>query len=420
MGADGDGIGALPDGTPLYVPLTLPGELVLARPVAPRGDGWAAIAGDILEPSDRRVAPPCPHFGSCGGCSLQHWRGDAYLAWKTGLLRDALRRAGFDGFDVADIVPTPPRVRRRLDLAARRVAAGVVLGLHRPRSKDVVDLTDCHVLDPALTALIAPVRAVLARLQGLRREASVVANLLDNGPDLLLRTDAELTLADRTALTAFARAHGLPRVAWALGDDTPEPVCVLRPPTVTLSGVPVSPPPGAFLQASVAGEAAIVAAVLAALPRKLPARAWIAEFYAGCGAFSFALAERARVSAWEGDAAAVKALRTAANQAGLSGRLGATQRDLARQPLAAPELAGCAAVVLDPPFAGTPAQMPAIAATKPAVVVYVSCNPAALTRDARVLREAGYRVASAIPIDQFLWSARLESVVSFVRALNRP
>ena len=416
MGADGDGIGALPDGTPLYVPLTLPGELVLARPVAPRGDGWAAIAGDILEPSDRRVAPPCPHFGSCGGCSLQHWRGDAYLAWKTGLLRDALRRAGFDGFDVADIVPTPPRVRRRLDLAARRVAAGVVLGLHRPRSKDVVDLTDCHVLDPALTALIAPVRAVLARLQGLRREASVVANLLDNGPDLLLRTDAALTLADRTALTALAREHMLTRVAWALNDDTPEPVCVLRPPTVTSSSVTISPPPGAFLQASRAGEAAIATAVLAALPAKLPSRAWIAELYAGCGAFSFALAGRARVAAWVGDAAAVKALRIAANQAGLSGRLSATQRDLARQPLAAPELAGCTVVVLDPPFAGAPAQMASIATARPAVVVYVSCNPAALARDGRALREAGYHVASATPIDQFLWSARLESVVAFARA----
>jgi 23S rRNA (uracil1939-C5)-methyltransferase len=415
MGADGDGVGALADGTPIYVPLTLPGELLDARPVAPRGDGWAAVADDLLAPSVDRVEPPCPHFGACGGCSLQHWRDGSYVAWKAALLRDALRRAGFDGFDVAEIVQTPPRTRRRLDLAARRVTAGVVLGLHRPRSKEVVDLADCHVLDPALTALIAPARTLLARLQGLRREASVVANLLDNGPDLLLRTDAALTLADRTGLTAFARAHGVSRVAWALGDDTPEPVCVLRPPAVTLSGVPVSPPPGAFLQASVAGEAAIVATVLAALPAKLPARAWIAELFAGCGAFSFALAERVRVAAWEGDAAAVKALRTAANQAGLPGRLTATQRDLARQPLAAPELAGCAAVVLDPPFAGAPAQMPALAAAKPAVVVYVSCSPAALARDARVLRDAGYRVASATPIDQFLWSARLESVVAFVR-----
>jgi 23S rRNA (uracil1939-C5)-methyltransferase len=296
-----------------------------------------------------------------------------------------------------------------MDLAVRRVRDRVVLGLHRQRSADIVDLTTCLVLHPALTALMPPLRGLLIRLEALRREGSAIANLLDSGPDVLLRTDAPLQLADRIALAEFARAHSLPRVAWAEGDDEPEPIAVLCPPTTSLSGVEVAPPPGAFLQASAAGEAAIVAAVLDALP----AKGRIAELFAGCGTITFALAGRARVAAWEGDAATASALRTAASKAGLAGRIEVTQRDLARQPLQAKELRGFAAVVLDPPFAGAAAQVAQIAVARVPTVIYVSCNPATLSRDARSLRQAGYRVIAATPIDQFLWSTRLESVVAF-------
>jgi 23S rRNA (uracil1939-C5)-methyltransferase len=284
-----------------------------------------------------------------------------------------------------------------------------VLGLHWLRSAEVIDLVECHVLHPTLVALIAPLRTLLSRVRAFRREASVIANLLDSGADVLIRTDAALDVTDRLALTEFARAHGLPRIAWAQGNDEPEPVAVLRPPTTMLSGISINPPPGAFLQASASGEAAIIAAVRNALP----ARGRIAELFAGCGSITLALASHARIAAWEGDAASVGALREAANHAGLSGRVTATQRDLARQPLQGKELAGFAALVLDPPFAGAAAQVAHIAAAKLPVVIYVSCNPATLSRDAKLLRQAGYRLVSALPIDQFLWSARLESVAVF-------
>jgi 23S rRNA (uracil1939-C5)-methyltransferase len=251
---------------------------------------------------------------------------------------------------------------------------------------------------------------VLVRLQALRRDTSVIANLLDSGADLLLRTDAPLMLSDRLALTEFARAHALPRISWSRDNDEPEPVIILQPPTTSLSGVAVTPPAGAFLQASASGEAAIIAAVLGALP----AKGSIAEFYAGCGSITFAMARHARVSAWEGDAASASALRHAANHAGLAGRIAVAQRDLTRQPLQVKELAAFATVVLDPPFAGAAAQAAHIAAAKVPVVVYISCNPATLGRDARTLHHAGYRLVATQLIDQFLWSAELESVSTFV------
>jgi 23S rRNA (uracil1939-C5)-methyltransferase len=415
MGAEGDGVGRLPDGKPVYVPLTLPGEQVLARPVRPVGDGWLAVAETIEEPSEARVPPPCRHFGRCGGCLLQHWQDGAYRAWKAGLLSYALRQAGFAVPEPLDFHPGLPGERRRIDFAVRRASGRIILGLHAPRATEVIDLTDCLVLHPALMALMPPLRSLLNGLRAVKREASVVINLLDSGPDLLLRTDAPLSLDDRNALTAFARAHDLPRVSCAVAGDVPETICLLRPATTTLSGVTVRPPPGAFLQATAEGEAAIVQAVLKGLPGRITAKTRIAELYAGCGTLTFALTQAVRVAAFEGDAEAIVALKQAVNQGGLAGRIEATQRDLARQPLSAKELAGFAAVVLDPPHAGAAAQIAQVAAAGVPSVVYVSCNPATLGRDARTLHGAGYRLESTAAIDQFLWSARLESVCIFRR-----
>jgi 23S rRNA (uracil1939-C5)-methyltransferase len=325
------------------------------------------------------------------------------------MLAAALRRAGFADAPLLPIARTAPGERRRMDLAARRTRDGVVLGLYRQRSKEVVDLGTCLVLHPTLVGLMPPLRTLLTRLSAFRREASVIANLLDSGVDLLLRSDAPLTLPDRLALVEFARAHALPRISWAQGNDEPEPIALLRPATTSLSGITVTPPPGAFLQASAAGAAAIIDAILA----DLPAKGRVAELFAGCGTITFAMARHARVTAWDGDTASAAALRSAANNAGLAGRIEVMQRDLARQPLQAKELAGFAAVVLDPPSAGAAAQVAQIAAAKPPVVIYVSCNPATLSRDAKLLHQAGYALKSATPIDQFLWSDRLESVCVF-------
>jgi len=392
----------------------LPGETVRARPTQKRGDGFAAEAVALRDSSPERVVPPCPHAADCGGCALQHWQISSYLAWKSGLLEAALRRAGYAP-TLAPIVATAPHTRRRMDLAVRRDGSVLHLGLHAPRSRDIVDISDCQVLHPTLMTLLPALRSALKSITAVRREADVICNLLDTGPDLLLRVDAEPTAPDRTRLAAFAHAHGILRIAWARGNGVPEIAVLSEAPRIRFTDTDVTPPPGAFLQASADGEQAIVAAVLAGLPEKLPARARIVDLYAGCGTLTFALATRARVAAYEGDAASLAALRNAANASGRAGRVEAQQRDLVRQPLTAKDLSAFAAVVLDPPHTGAPVQIAQIAASGVARVVYVSCNPAALARDAAVLRGAGYALLAATPIDQFRWSARLESVSVFAR-----
>lgn len=404
LGADGDGIAAAPDGAPLFLAATLPGERVQPGPLEKRGQAWAADSV-VLEASPDRVAPPCPHFGPCGGCSVQHLADPAYAAWKRSLVLDTVRKLGFEA-DLPPLVRTLPATRRRMDLAIRRERSGAItIGLHARRSTDIVDMTACPILHPALFDLVQRLRPILRSMDALKREASAIVNLLDSGPDLLLRTDATLTSRDRQRLAEL----GLPRIAWAQGpNEAPELACQLRPAIASFTNHPTPIPPGAFLQASPQGEDAIRAATVAALPSMRPKQR-IIELYAGVGTLSHALAEHGRVQAYEGEPSAVAALRAAGNP-----RITATIRDLARQPLQASELKGTAAIVLDPPFGGAIAQIPALAASG-IPIVYVSCNPAVLLRDARPLIAAGYAITAATAIDQFLWSARVESVIAFRR-----
>jgi 23S rRNA (uracil1939-C5)-methyltransferase len=294
-----------------------------------------------------------------------------------------------------------------MDLAIRRAPDGsIALGLHEAGSSAVVDFAECWVLHPTLFALLAPLRPLLRRLS-LRREGSLLANLLESGPDLLLRLDAPLTAGDRAALAAFAAAHALPRIAVALNDGPPEIAAQHAPVAHRFAGVAVTPPPGAFLQATGEGEAAIVAAVLAGLP-KLAGRAWIADLFAGIGTLSLPLAAHAPVRAAEGDAASAAALRQAGGI-----RIAVQHRDLSRRPLLGAEWSRCAVAVLDPPHAGAAVQVAEIARAKVPRIIYVSCNPATLARDAALLHAAGYRLLAATAIDQFLWSAQVESVSVF-------
>ena len=346
---------------------------------------------------------------------MQHWQDAPYAAWKTAQVQAALARAGFPDVTANPLARSPPQDRRRIDLALQRDGKAVRVGLHRHRGSDVVDLHTCLVAEPRLVTMIAALRATLPRLAGLRRTGSALANGLDSGIDLLLRTDAPLSAADRITLAELAREIGACRISWSLEDGPPETACQLAPARTDIAGASVAVPPGAFLQASRAGAAAITQAVLAGLPEPRSARDRIVELFAGCGTLTFALAARARVVAYEGDPAAHAALRAAA----AGHRIEATLRDLARQPLTAKELAGAAAIVLDPPFAGAIAQMPAIATCGAARVIYVSCNPAALARDARVLRDAGYAAVAATAVDQFVWSAAVESVCVFARPRGR-
>lgn len=403
IGAQGDGIAATPEGR-LYIPFAAPGDRLRVQPGAPRGDGRAAEIEAILEPGPGRIAPACHHFGDCGGCALQHLAPGAIADAKHHLLRMALARRGFHDLLVEDTVSVPPGSRRRVRFAFRRGMRGI-LGFNRRESRMVLNLVECPVVRPEIAALIAPLRALCNSLPMLNDGTDVQVTLLDSGLDLLIVPGraAEPDLPARERLAAFADANDLCRLSWER-DGIAEPISVRRTPRIQFAGVAVQPPASAFLQPSAEGERAIVAAALAAFGEVRPAR--IADLYAGCGALTFPLAAVAPVLAVEGDAEMVAALRAAAK-----GRpVEVAQRDLGRDPMTPHELQAFDAVVLDPPRTGARPAAEALAQSSVATVVAVSCNPATLARDLRILVDGGYGVERVTPIDQFPWSAHVEAV----------
>ncbi|MDG6094844.1 class I SAM-dependent RNA methyltransferase [Acetobacter sp. AN02] len=411
LGQAGDGL-ARPGnpadgGKAVFIPFALPGETVLARRT---GNNRAELT-EILTPSPDRITPVCGLYGTCGGCRMQHLAPQHVAAWKRDIVLASLHGAGFTDLPDARITTVPPATRRRADLALRRTETGVLIGLHR-RGGLPADLTECHVLHSQIMQLLPALRETCVRLDALGKSGDLLITLTDTGTDLLLSTDRPLTAPDRTRLATLAANNGIARISHRpAGQMTPPETAVQETPPVLAfgDGPPVRLPPGAFLQASRDGENAIRTAILSALPPSPGRKAKITELYAGCGSFTFALSGQARVEAWEGAAPAAEALRHAAG--GL--RIAVRQQDLNRQPVSGTDLSGTLAVVLDPPHMGAGAQMRLIAQARPETVIYVSCNPQALSGDARLLHAAGYTVSAIDVIDQFLWSAEVEAVIRF-------
>lgn len=369
------------------------------------GEGGRARLIEVLEPAAERVAPVCRHFGTCGGCSLQHMSEAAVLAWKREQVRIAFAQRGI----AAEVEPTVAITggRRRAVLAARRTEAGVEFGFHAARGHEVVGIAECPVLVPGIVSALpalAPIADVVLR----DAEVRVTVLAADNGLDVALDdVPRAIGAAAGARVAAAAAAAGVLRVS--IGG---EPVYAAGVPVVRFGPAIVEPPPGAFVQAVREAEDAIAARLLAALPKK--ARR-VADLFCGLGAFAFPLARRAEVFALDSERAAVAALATAAKRTPRIKSIETRVRDLLREPLSRTELAALDAVVLDPPRAGAAAQAERLAASRVPVVVAVSCNPATLARDARTLIDGGYRLARVTPIDQFRFSAHVEAVAVFRR-----
>ena len=401
LGAQADGIADTPSG-PVYVAGALPGEVAECDV---RSDRGSLVALQRAAPG--RIEPVCRHFGACGGCAAQHMGPALYRNWKRDLVATAFRHRGLD-VTVDELVGVGPRCRRRATFTARSAAGKLTLGFHEEGSHALVDLAVCPVVMPAIEAALPAFRAVAASMLSSGETLRLAVTATADGLDVRL-TDAARTPGAhaKAAIAEIARRAGIIRVI-AGG----EIVMQSAQPVLLLSGARVQLPPGAFIQATAEAEAAI-AAILAEATRKSKR---IADLFCGLGTFTFGLAHNARVLALDGDRPAITALTLAAKAVPGVKPIEARVRDLMREPMSRTELADFDAVVLDPPRAGAKDQSEALARSKVPVVCAVSCNPATLARDCRILVDAGYVIERVVPIDQFVWSPHVEAVA----VLRRP
>ncbi len=387
-------LGRTDDGT--LIPRTLPGETVeLAADGSPR----------IVTPSPDRVAPPCRHFRSCGGCAVQH-ASDAFTAnWKRDIVAKALSARGLSA-DILGPETSPPHSRRRARLSARRTKSGTLIGFHARASDTIIPIPDCQLLTPALMATFPVLDALTRRAASRTSELGLTVTETLTGPDIHIAADRPLDDPLRLDLIQIARDHRLSRLTW--NDD---PVVILSPPAQQIGPAQVIPPPAAFLQATAHGQDTLTRLVDDATQG---ARR-IVDLFAGCGTFTLPLAERADVRAVESDAAMLQALDRAWRATPNLHRVTTEARDLFRRPLDAADLKPYDAAVIDPPRAGAEAQVAELAASRVPVIAMVSCNPVTFARDAATLTAAGFRLGPVIVVDQFRWSAHVELATRFTR-----
>ena len=404
VGHQGDGIAETPTGA-VFVPGALPGEVV--RAVV--RDGRAEDI-EIIEASADRAPIQSETYAECGVAPLQHWASAPYLAWKRDLVVETLAREGIET-EVEATVATPPGVRRRIALHARRDEDGRVrLGFKARRSWRVVELTECPLSDPRINAALPALAAVAAPFLGGAKSAPTLhVTVTDSG------LDVDITGVERSGRSADVAQQGVRAARTAdiarLSMDG-ETLVMMRQPTVRFGRATVPLPPASFMQASPVAEAAMVERAVAAVRGAKR----IADLFCGAGTFTFPLAEVAPVLAADSSAGAIAGLKAGAGTAqGLKG-IDAQARDLFRRPLSPHDLKGIEAIVFDPPRAGALEQTQQFAGTKSvSVVVGVSCNPTTFARDARVLIDAGFVLERVTPIDQFLWSTHVELVGVFRR-----
>lgn len=408
LGAQGDGVAVI-DNRSIFVPYTVSGDRVRVRRSGERAEPfeWLARGPDV-------ATPPCPHFGpgKCGGCALQHLADAAYAHWKVATLAHTLRGAGLHGFDMAPLARTLPGGRRRADLLVRVQRGSALVGFHVRRSREAVDIGPCPILVPELESLLPRLRAFFARWPA-PASLDVLATAVESGIELVITRAGEPDLALREAVAAFAAEADLARIARRTGPHAPAEILVQRRPLRTrFGGIAVDLPPASFLQASEAGEHAILGAVADAVAQAQR----VADLYAGCGSLALGLASRnRRIYAADRNAEGIRALDGAARQAGLAPFVRAEARDLNRRPLIGDELQELDAAIFDPPREGAAEQANALAASHVKTVISVSCNPATFARDAKLLVAGGYRLTKVTPVDQFLWSPHLELVGVFRR-----
>lgn len=398
LGAQGDGIVSAAANVPTYVPFALPGER------------WRISEGEVaqrLSDSPQRVAPPCRHFGVCGGCATQHMSEDLYAAWKRDIVVQAFAHRGLAA-QVADLRVISTGSRRRAVFGVARSGDDIVLGFREEGRHRLVDLHECVILDRTIVAAMPQLRTLAAAILPCSGGAGVrlVVTRLDHGLDVAFETDGKPDAAVVQRIGAMAGAAGIVRLCIA-----GEVVLRAGPTSLSIGPARVEPPPGIFLQAVPEAERTMTGLVLGAVGKAKT----VADLFCGLGTFTFSLARRARVLAVDSDKRAVSTLAIAAKATHGVKPIATKARDLFREPLSPRELDDFEVVVFDPPRAGAQAQCERLARSKVRTVVAVSCNPATLARDARLLIDGGYDMGEVTPIDQFIFTPHVEVIAAFRR-----
>lgn len=421
---DGRGVARSPCGKTLFIDHVLPGERVEVAVHRSRKRFDEAHPRDVLAPSPQRVEPSCRHFGQCGGCDLQHLTLEGQREHKRTVLIEHLARQGVDTEGLPELlVASGEGYRRRARLGVKVDAQGQVhLGFRARHSHHLVDIHQCTILVPELACLLEPLHRLLACLEAPRQVGHIELLASETGPCLVVRQLRD-NPADADRWRAFAADYGV-ALGWLWGRESPQLSWLTTMPDLhytLVSGVHelvLGFAPGDFLQVGAEINQRLVDTALDWLAPTPDER--VLDLFAGVGNFSLALAaQAAEVTAVEGNPVMVARLADNARRNALE-HVSAQQADLSRgEALEGMSPNGVDLVVLDPPREGAEAVCHWLAGSAVPRILYISCDPATLARDAARLVQGGYRITRSAVADMFPQTAHLESMLLFERATKR-
>ena len=418
---EGRGV-ARPGGKTVFVHGALPGERVTAKRVRCHRNYDEAIALQVERPASERVTPRCPHFGLCGGCAIQHLARDAQLRVKEQQLFEDLERIGrvrpLDRLEPLSAEPWGYRRRARLGVKFVPKKGRILVGFRETHSPLIAEIGECAVLPPRVSMLLRPLAGMIAGLSIHARVPQIEVAVADNALALVFRVLDPPTPADREMLSTFAGIHRLEIYLQGAGLDSVEP---LSPPATPLHyvlrgyGVTLTFAPTDFVQVNGPVNELLVARAIEQLDPRPEDR--LLDLYCGLGYFTLPLAGRvASVTGVEGDAGLVARARANAEANGIVNARFHVADLGERLPDYEWTRASYDLVLLDPPRIGARAVMAELNRWRSRRVVYVSCQPTSLARDAGVLvHELGYRLSRAGIIDMFPHTAHVESMAVFER-----
>lgn len=412
--SEGIGIGQSDHGE-ARVPFVLPGEIVdyerfMKHPNSKREQPKFFLKG-IQQHSLSRQTPPCQHFTQRGGCLLQHLDLKLYKAFKRSLIVEPFIANQLDTNCIQDLVQLPAGERRRANFEVVKKNDGVFLGFHRWRSHQIINLTECHTVDPLISALFQPMRRLFLGIMDTYQKATVYLTVTPIGVDVSIDIHrGSLQNNSIEQLEQFAASHKLARL---MIRENRKRITVYEQaqPYVLFDGVKVSIEPSSFLQASDRADVILTDLVLRSIPS---AAHRIADLFCGRGTFTLPLSQRTSVHGYEYDTPALTALQTAADNANRP--IQTFKRNLFDQPLSTAELKAYDVIVIDPPRAGALEQVKCLSESKVSTIIYISCGPESFARDAKILTETHrFELQHVTPVDQFTWSPHLEVVGVFHR-----
>ncbi len=419
---DGRGVARI-GGKTTFIEGALPGETVRFRYLSRHKNYDSGRLVEVVTPSPDRVPPPCPHFGTCGGCSLQYMTPAAQLAAKQQVLAGQLERLGKVKPDawLAPLGGPAWGYRRRARLGVRRVSSkgGVLVGFREKRKSFIANLESCAVLAPQVSTLIPALRKLITNLSCPDRIPQVEVAAGDDATALVFRHLVPLTEDDRAQLRAFGEQHGMQIHLQGNGPGSPEVLWPVTPAPLYYRlpefDIAIQFRPTDFIQVNADLNAAMVYQALALLELKPDDR--VLDLFSGLGNFTLPLARRAgQVLGIEADAELIDGARANAARNTLNNvefRAGNLYDETGPTPWAGYTFNK---LLLDPPRSGAIEAIKRLAEPLPERIVYVSCYPATLARDAEYLvRVLGYRLAAAGAMDMFPHTSHVESMALFVR-----